>query len=706
MAVVAFALPPSSALAGNGTFVDAPPVAAPFPVDVAVGDFNSDGDEDLAIVDGIGDVVSIRTGLAGATFGAASDVSAGTDAQSASIGDFNSDGDEDLAIADLNGGIVPIRLGSGSAAFTAAANVPSGNADEVAIADFTGDGAEDLAINHYPARKILLRTGTGAGTFGAGPDLTVGAAPGHQPIDVVAADFNNDGDPDLAVLHDGGTVPIFTGTNLPNDATFTAGPELAIPGNAFSFAVGDFNDDADPDLAIGTAAGTVAVRTGGAGASFDVAPDAFAGDGGGVPRIAVGDFNSDGDEDLALSRGSGTVVIRRGAAGATFEPAPAVTAPGARAIAIGDFDADGNQDLAVTGAGGVATVRTGGGPSLLSRSLLENGGAEQGVGNSNFGSPAIPGWARTGPMTFVRYSTRGLFPQRPDAQRWEGGEDFFSGGPNNAQSSATQTASVPVPPASIDAGLSTATLAADLGGYRTRDDRMQVTAEFLDGGGAALGSFSIGPVSAADRGNLTTLLRRAATQPMPAGTRSIRVTLTATRFSGFGYNLAFADNVKLTVASNDRDADGVGDGADNCPAVANAHQANNDGDGRGDACDADDDNDAVLDRADTCRLIAGKASNGCPKIARRLSLTFSDRSGKFSGRLRPGGPCAVRQRVQVLRVKRGPDKEIGRTKTKRSGRYGLAADANPGTYYAKVKPKTVADVGNCAKVKSKTVRVH
>jgi len=52
----------------------------------------------------------------------------------------------------------------------------------------------------------------------------------------------------------------------------------------------------------------------------------------------------------------------------------------------------------------------------------------------------------------------------------------------------------------------------------------------------------------------------------------------------------------------DTDGDTVGDGSDNCPLVGNADQADNDGDGAGDACDPDDDNDGVEDGADNCPL--------------------------------------------------------------------------------------------------------
>jgi hypothetical protein len=54
----------------------------------------------------------------------------------------------------------------------------------------------------------------------------------------------------------------------------------------------------------------------------------------------------------------------------------------------------------------------------------------------------------------------------------------------------------------------------------------------------------------------------------------------------------------------DDDNDGILDAADNCPAVANEDQTDTDRDGQGNACDPDDDNDGVLDGADNCRYVA------------------------------------------------------------------------------------------------------
>jgi FG-GAP repeat len=220
-------------------------------------------------------------------------------------------------------------------------------------------------------------------------------------------------------------------------------------------------------------------------------------------------------------------------------------------VAVADFDGDGNDDLAVANSEGSVSVRPGSGPAPLAGNLLVNGGFEGSTPSGKIRPPlTITGWELQGGISYARYGGASLasVPGRIASPRYNGGGRMLAGGDSSATAGVTgvsQLVDVSADAQAIDAGRATANLSAYLGGALQYEDAFTAKAEFVNGN-AALGSFQIGPVTATDRNLQTTLIRRAGSSPVPAGTRQIRVTLTSTD-ADKQQSSALADNAKLTL---------------------------------------------------------------------------------------------------------------------------------------------------------------
>lgn len=172
------------------------------------------------------------------------------------------------------------------------------------------------------------------------------AAEGNGAASVAVGDFNGDSDPDLAVP-DFDSVKVLLGGL---GGSFT-GPSSFDPGrDVHEVAVGDFNGDLDPDLAA-THFDGAAVLFGASGGGFTL-PATQVLPAGGARPIAVGDFNGDLDPDLAIGLvNADTVAVLLGGPGATFTgPTSFAAGDGPESIAVGDFNEDSDPDLAVANA--------------------------------------------------------------------------------------------------------------------------------------------------------------------------------------------------------------------------------------------------------------------------------------------------------------------------------------------------------------------
>src|SRR5580704_13640097 len=135
------------------------------------------------------------------------------------VADLNKDGIPDLV---LGSNVVSIYLGNADGTYTEAATISMQGPTSYPIvsADFNGDGIPDLAVPLYGSNKIAILLGKGDGTFAEPVMASVpGSVVGVEQI--VVADFDGDGIPDLAVITNAtnSTVDILVGNG---DGTFTA----------------------------------------------------------------------------------------------------------------------------------------------------------------------------------------------------------------------------------------------------------------------------------------------------------------------------------------------------------------------------------------------------------------------------------------------------------------------------------------------------
>jgi hypothetical protein len=177
-----------------------------------------------------------------------------------------------------------------------------------------------------------------------------------------------------------------------------------------------------------------------------------------------------------------------------------------------------------------------------SGNLIKNGNAEAAVGSTGEGPVKTPDWTSKGAATAVQYGPSGIgypVPGAPDA-----GKNLFSGGDDDATSSLTQTINVTQYASFIDGGGVTYVLQGWLGGYSGQGDDLTVTATFESSSGAALGKAVIGPVTAAERKDVTELLKRSMMGIVPPDTRSVVVVQSMTRTDG-AYNDGYSDDLSL-----------------------------------------------------------------------------------------------------------------------------------------------------------------
>src|SRR6266581_1123956 len=167
---------------------------------LVAGDFNQDGNMDLAVNCTGFDVVAILFGDGNGGFILGGHFPVDTLTKGLQVGDVNRDGHLDLVSATNWGYDENILLGDGLGAFHSASPPTEVDGDgepvRLLLRDFNNDGLLDIAVNAPDDDKIVLFFGDGNGNF-PGPDIEIEGV--SSPFGMDSGDFNKDGNLDMAI---------------------------------------------------------------------------------------------------------------------------------------------------------------------------------------------------------------------------------------------------------------------------------------------------------------------------------------------------------------------------------------------------------------------------------------------------------------------------------------------------------------------------
>jgi hypothetical protein len=408
---------------GNSTFSPLPAVSLGsfgFALDLASGDFDSDGLTDLA-ASANSDVVAVLLGLGNGSFLPLSSFQVDLFPDHIAVGDLDGDGKSDIVTSSANRGTISVLYNSGSGSFSAERRreVPEAPLG-MAVRDLNGDGRGSLIVGHRSAVTTILEGQTDRSFNG------LSYVPVYSGDSPVLVDFNRDGQFDLLntaiewqTIHYGltngtfdagrvcfntniawshmiqlssptGTPPRWVGLERKSQSLQvieTASPDACrtvqsvfVGQNQEWLSMGDVSGDGIGDALIATSASSFGTQTNGTNQIVLLRGDSLGGFGSPayLPlleaplQVQPADLNGDGREDLLVATRDPyqLVVYLQGNGGTWTRQAP--MAMFVSTLLVSDLNSDGADEVLIGEFGTDATIYRWDGSTLVSQQTLTN----------------------------------------------------------------------------------------------------------------------------------------------------------------------------------------------------------------------------------------------------------------------------------------------------------------------------------------------
>lgn len=375
------------------------------PESICAGDFDGDGDHDLAVAgdSSAGIVILANDGNGGMT--TLRRVSATAEIERLISVDIDGDGDRDLITANGDANSVSVFLNDGTARFGAPINVGGLGQRVIAVTatDFDRDGRLDLAAANRDSNTVSVIRNTGTGFVRVATLSTIG-----EPRDVIAADLDLDGWPDL-VAPDKSRNGVVWFRNVAGTFSSAAFVSTGSSTSPEAICVADLNGDGFLDLIAGDDNRGALVLTNLGNAAF--ASPVRVPTSSEPERLIAGDLDGDADIDIvAVGEDANVIDVLLNDGTGRLTRISTATGAGPHDVVAVDLDGDGDLDLATpnesgssasvvknltTNAAPIATLRpvgpvsTGSATSLLINTP-HDGPARYVVAYSTALSPQIP----------------------------------------------------------------------------------------------------------------------------------------------------------------------------------------------------------------------------------------------------------------------------------------------------------------------------